>query len=177
MLANYIQDRQKVLHFNVPGVPIKRNDDNATREHILNMTPEQRKELGINKSTLWYIQKTLRGARRSSYTIRSRQELTVKNKREAGRGPSSTWRTTPRRSRIANGRWKPCNSAPNMPIIWGIPACINTSNNGSMISRRVKRRGKRNRSRGSLNTPEIMRHVDLNPAIMYLCYPPRSPVG
>jgi CRISPR-associated protein Cas1 len=24
------------------------------------MTPEQRKELGINKSTLWYIQKNLR---------------------------------------------------------------------------------------------------------------------
>jgi len=24
------------------------------------MTPDQRKELGINKSTLWYIQKNLR---------------------------------------------------------------------------------------------------------------------
>jgi len=44
----------------VPGVPIKRNDDNKTRVFILNMTPEQRKELGINKSTLWYIQKNLR---------------------------------------------------------------------------------------------------------------------
>ncbi|HTY91066.1 MAG TPA: hypothetical protein VMC84_07820 [Methanocella sp.] len=44
----------------MPGVPIKRNDDNKTRVFILNMTPEQRKELGINKSTLWYIQKNLR---------------------------------------------------------------------------------------------------------------------
>jgi hypothetical protein len=31
-----------------------------TRDFILNMTPDQRKELGINKSTLWYIQKNLR---------------------------------------------------------------------------------------------------------------------
>jgi CRISPR-associated protein Cas1 len=59
-LANYISDRQKVLHFNVPGVPIKRNDDNTIADFILNMTPEQRKELGISKSTLWYIQKNLR---------------------------------------------------------------------------------------------------------------------
>lgn len=59
-LANYIVDKQEVLQFNVPGVPIKRNDDNTTRDYIMNMTPEQRKELGINKSTLWYIQKNLR---------------------------------------------------------------------------------------------------------------------
>jgi CRISPR-associated protein Cas1 len=42
------------------GVPIKRNDDNATRDYILNMMPEQRKKLGIDRSTLWYIQKNLR---------------------------------------------------------------------------------------------------------------------
>jgi CRISPR-associated protein Cas1 len=64
MLANYIQDKQKELHFNVPGVPIKRDDDNATWDYILNMTPEQRKGLGINKSTLWYIQKNLREGRK-----------------------------------------------------------------------------------------------------------------
>jgi CRISPR-associated protein Cas1 len=58
--ANYIQDRQKELQFNVPGVPITRNDYNATRDFILNMTPEQRKELCINKSTLRYIQKNIR---------------------------------------------------------------------------------------------------------------------
>jgi hypothetical protein len=44
--------------------PDKANDDNATRDYILNMTPEQRKELGINKSTLWYIQKNLREGRK-----------------------------------------------------------------------------------------------------------------
>jgi CRISPR-associated protein Cas1 len=42
------------------GVPIKRNDDNATRGYILNMMPEQRKKLGIDRSTFWYIPKNLR---------------------------------------------------------------------------------------------------------------------
>lgn len=60
MLANYVQDKQKELHFSVPRIQLNRNDDNATRDLILNMMPEQRKELGVNKSTLWYIQKNLR---------------------------------------------------------------------------------------------------------------------
>ena len=71
ILANYISGRSKGLRFNVPGIPIKRNDDNKTRDFILNMTPDQRKELEINKSTLWYIQKNLQKARRSNYIIRS----------------------------------------------------------------------------------------------------------
>ncbi len=60
MLANYIVDKQKALQFSVPSVQLKWDDDNATRDFILNMTPEQQKELGINKSTLWYIQNNLR---------------------------------------------------------------------------------------------------------------------
>jgi CRISPR-associated protein Cas1 len=63
-LANYIADKQKELRFNVPAVQIKRNDDLEVRDKILNMTPEQRKELGINKSTLWYIQKNLRDGKK-----------------------------------------------------------------------------------------------------------------
>jgi len=59
-LANYIQNKRDNLQFNVPPIELKRNDDNDTRDFILNMTPEQRRELGINKSTLWYIQKNLR---------------------------------------------------------------------------------------------------------------------
>jgi CRISP-associated protein Cas1 len=39
---------------------MKRNDDLKMHDKILNMTPDQRKELGINKSKLWYIQKNLR---------------------------------------------------------------------------------------------------------------------
>lgn len=59
-LANYILDKQKELRFNVPAVQIKWNDDLEVRDKILKMTSEHRKELGINKSTLWQIQKNLR---------------------------------------------------------------------------------------------------------------------
>lgn len=38
---------------------MNRNDDSELREKILNMTTEERKNLGINKSTLWYIKKNL----------------------------------------------------------------------------------------------------------------------
>jgi CRISPR-associated protein Cas1 len=30
------------------------------RDAILNMTPDERKKLGINKSTLWYLQRSQR---------------------------------------------------------------------------------------------------------------------
>lgn len=63
-LANYVQDKHKELQFNVPDIQLKRDDDNATRDFILNMTPEQRKELDINKSTLWYIQKNIRDGKK-----------------------------------------------------------------------------------------------------------------
>ena len=38
---------------------IERNDNLKLREKILSMTQEERKRLGINKSTLWYIKKNL----------------------------------------------------------------------------------------------------------------------
>jgi CRISPR-associated protein Cas1 len=78
-LANYISDKQKELRFNVPGVPIKRNDDNKTKEYILNLTSEQRKALGINKSTLWYIQKNLRDGKKVKLydKVRSKILLTL----------------------------------------------------------------------------------------------------
>ena len=38
---------------------IERNDNLELRDKILNMTVEERKELGINKSTLWHIRKNL----------------------------------------------------------------------------------------------------------------------
>lgn len=59
-LANYILDKQKELQFSIPTIEIPRNDDLEICEAILKMTPVKRKELGINKSTLWYIQKNIR---------------------------------------------------------------------------------------------------------------------
>ena len=38
---------------------LNRNDNVELREKILNMTPNERRKLGINKSTLWYIQKNI----------------------------------------------------------------------------------------------------------------------
>ncbi len=75
-LANYISDKRKELNFNVPGVPIKRNDDNATSDLLLNMTPERRKELGINKSTLGYIQKNLREGKKVKLYVKVKAKIT-----------------------------------------------------------------------------------------------------
>ena len=58
-LANFIADKKKEFDFDTPKIKLNRNDNVELREKILNMTPEERKELGINKSTLWYIQKNL----------------------------------------------------------------------------------------------------------------------
>ena len=38
---------------------LNKNDNLESREKILNMTPDERKKLGINKSTLWHIKKNL----------------------------------------------------------------------------------------------------------------------
>lgn len=58
-LANFILEKQKQLEFNIPKVKLERNDDTQIKEKILNMTPQQRKRLGINKSTLWYMKKNI----------------------------------------------------------------------------------------------------------------------
>lgn len=39
---------------------LPRNDILELREKILAMTPKERKELGINKSTLWYLKQNLK---------------------------------------------------------------------------------------------------------------------
>jgi len=58
-LTNFIVDKKKEFDFIIPKIKLNRNDNLELREKILNMTSEERKELGINKSTLWYIQKNL----------------------------------------------------------------------------------------------------------------------
>ena len=58
-LSNFIVDRKEEFDFDIPKIRLNRNDDVQLREKILSMTPEERKLLGINKSTLWYIKKNL----------------------------------------------------------------------------------------------------------------------
>lgn len=43
----------------MPHVEINRDDNLLLREKILSMSPEERKKLGINKSTLWYLKKNV----------------------------------------------------------------------------------------------------------------------
>ena len=57
MLANYIMGKSGKLQFNVPEFKIKREDNTDIRSKVLSLTPQDRKRLGINKSTLWYMQK------------------------------------------------------------------------------------------------------------------------
>lgn len=52
-------EKKKEFNFNVPKMKLIRNDNVELREKILNMTTEERKRLGINKSTLCYIKKNL----------------------------------------------------------------------------------------------------------------------
>jgi len=58
-LAQYIADKKKTIEFVVPFIEINRDDDLLIREKILSMSPEERKRLGINKSTLWYLKKNV----------------------------------------------------------------------------------------------------------------------
>jgi CRISPR-associated protein Cas1 len=58
-LAQYIADKKKSIEFVVPHIEINRDDNLLIREKILSMSAEERKKLGINKSTLWYLKKNV----------------------------------------------------------------------------------------------------------------------
>ena len=58
-LSNFIVDKKEEFGFAIPKMNLNRNDNLELREKILNMTAEERKQLGINKSTLWYLKKGL----------------------------------------------------------------------------------------------------------------------
>jgi len=57
--SHYIMDKKKTFDFDIPKFEIQRNDTELLRKKILTMTPDQRKRLGINKSTLWYMKKNI----------------------------------------------------------------------------------------------------------------------
>ncbi|MDH3765232.1 MAG: CRISPR-associated endonuclease Cas1 [Nitrosopumilus sp.] len=58
-LSNFIIDKKKEFDFVIPKMKLNRNDNAQLKENILSMTNDERKRLGINKSTLWYIKKNL----------------------------------------------------------------------------------------------------------------------
>jgi len=51
-LANFMLEKKKEYDFDIPKMKLNRNDNLELRKKILDMSSEQRKELGINKSTL-----------------------------------------------------------------------------------------------------------------------------
>ena len=59
-LSNFIIGKKNEIEFNIPKMRLYRNDNLKLKEKILKMTNEERKGFGINKSTLWYIKKTLK---------------------------------------------------------------------------------------------------------------------
>ena len=58
-LSNFIIDKKKEFDFTIHKIKLNRNDNLELRERILRMSVVERKRSGINKSTLWYIQKNL----------------------------------------------------------------------------------------------------------------------
>lgn len=52
-------DKNKDLKFAIPGIELYWDDDLELREFILNIRPEERRKLGINRSTLWYMRQNL----------------------------------------------------------------------------------------------------------------------
>jgi len=59
-LSKYITGNSKSLEFSIPDIEIKRNDNSQIRDKIMSIDTEKRKELRINKSTLWYQQKKIK---------------------------------------------------------------------------------------------------------------------
>jgi len=59
-LSRYVIGNSKSLEFTIPDIEIKRNDNSQVRDKIMSINPEKRKELKINKSTLWYQQKKIK---------------------------------------------------------------------------------------------------------------------
>lgn len=60
LLAKFLENGEKVLDFEIPEIKPYRNDDIELRNRIMAITPEDRKKLKINKSTLWYRQKKIK---------------------------------------------------------------------------------------------------------------------
>jgi CRISPR-associated protein Cas1 len=58
-LANYLIGKNKELSFEIPGINYGRNDDVEIRDKIMKMTFADARKMGLNKSTLWHIQKNI----------------------------------------------------------------------------------------------------------------------
>lgn len=62
-VSHFISDKHNKLEFIIPNIILSRKDTITLQEKILKMTPEYRKRLGINKSTLFYMKKNLKNGK------------------------------------------------------------------------------------------------------------------
>lgn len=69
--ANLINDKNIKLDFKIPEFKIKNEDTLDFKGKILKMTPNERKRLGINKSTLWYMKKNIQEGKRVKFYDKS----------------------------------------------------------------------------------------------------------
>ena len=60
IFGKYLSGKTNVLKFRIPDLKITRVDSQDMLSKIISIDPEKRKELGINKSTLWYQQKKIK---------------------------------------------------------------------------------------------------------------------
>lgn len=58
-LSNFVLDKKNTISFSISNVQIAKEDSLDIRERIFEITPEERRKLGINKSTLWYQKRNL----------------------------------------------------------------------------------------------------------------------
>jgi CRISP-associated protein Cas1 len=59
-LSLFISEKNNKIDFDIPKYSIKRNDTILLKEKIVNITVDERKRLGISKSTLFYLKKNIR---------------------------------------------------------------------------------------------------------------------
>lgn len=76
-LANFIIDKSDKLTFNIPSIRVTRNDDKNIRDLLLRMTPEERRNLGINRNTLWYIKKNLADGKKIEIYNKVKSKITT----------------------------------------------------------------------------------------------------
>jgi CRISPR-associated protein Cas1 len=76
-LAQYVSNKKKTIEFVVPHVTINRNDDLLLREKILSMSPDERRKLGLNKSTLWYMKKNFADSKTRKIYSKVAEKLNV----------------------------------------------------------------------------------------------------
>lgn len=76
-LANFLTDKNRELSFEIPSVKCERNDDMELRAKLMEIQLKDAKKLGLNKSTLWYIQKNIRKGKKIELYDKVKAKLTV----------------------------------------------------------------------------------------------------